>query len=106
MFMLNDTYIHHTYICMYVGLEQYISGVILLEETLYQNADDATPFVEVLKKKGIIPGIKVYIYLNLLLTSAYNVEFIVVVTIICIYYYFFFSLPYTTLYFYFFSSFI
>eukprot|EP01039_Chlorochromonas_danica_P007619 gene7619-8421_t len=41
------------------GLEQYISGVILFEETLYQKADDGTPFVDILKAKGIIPGIKV-----------------------------------------------
>lgn len=36
-----------------------ISGVILFHETLYQKADDGTPFVELLQKKGIIPGIKV-----------------------------------------------
>ncbi|XP_070136950.1 fructose-bisphosphate aldolase isoform X3 [Drosophila bipectinata] len=36
-----------------------ISGVILFHETLYQKTDDGTPFPEVLKKKGIIPGIKV-----------------------------------------------
>jgi fructose-bisphosphate aldolase class I len=42
-----------------IGLENYISGVILYEETLYQKADDGTPFVDVLKSKGIIPGIKV-----------------------------------------------
>lgn len=36
-----------------------ISGVILFHETLYQKADDGTPFVELLKKNGIIPGIKV-----------------------------------------------
>ncbi|CAD6991372.1 unnamed protein product [Ceratitis capitata] len=36
-----------------------ISGVILFHETLYQKADDGTPFVELLKKRGIIPGIKV-----------------------------------------------
>lgn len=41
------------------GIEQYISGVILFEETLYQKADDGTPFVDILKSKGIIPGIKV-----------------------------------------------
>jgi len=41
------------------GFENYISGVILFEETLYQNAADGTPFVEILKKKGVIPGIKV-----------------------------------------------
>ena len=38
---------------------QYISGVILYEETLYQKADDGTPFVKILKDKGIVPGIKV-----------------------------------------------
>jgi len=41
------------------GIEQYISGVILFEETLYQNAADGTPFVQILRSKGIIPGIKV-----------------------------------------------
>ena len=41
------------------GIEEYISGVILFEETLYQNADDGTPFVELMKSKGILPGIKV-----------------------------------------------
>lgn len=40
-------------------LTQNISGVILFHETLYQKADDGTPFVELLKKRGIIPGIKV-----------------------------------------------
>jgi len=38
---------------------QHISGVILFEETLGQKTDDGTPFPELLKKKGIIPGIKV-----------------------------------------------
>lgn len=41
------------------GLGEYISGVILYEETLYQKAKDGTPFPEVLKKQGIMPGIKV-----------------------------------------------
>jgi len=41
------------------SLANYISGVILFHETLYQKADDGTPFVELLKSKGIIPGIKV-----------------------------------------------
>lgn len=41
------------------GIENYISGVILYEETLYQKADDGTAFVDILKSKGIIPGIKV-----------------------------------------------
>ena len=40
-------------------VEKYISGVILFEETLYQKTDDGTPFVDILKAKGIIPGIKV-----------------------------------------------
>jgi fructose-bisphosphate aldolase class I len=41
------------------GLGQYISGVILYDETLRQKASDGTPFAEVLNKAGIIPGIKV-----------------------------------------------
>nr|XP_027195116.1 fructose-bisphosphate aldolase-like isoform X1 [Dermatophagoides pteronyssinus] len=41
------------------GLEQYISGVILFDETVYQKDDKGVPFPELLKKKGIIPGIKV-----------------------------------------------
>ena len=40
-------------------LGDYISGVILFHETLYQKADDGTPFPELLKQRGIIPGIKV-----------------------------------------------
>lgn len=36
-----------------------VSGVILFHETLYQKAADGTPFVDLLKKKNIIPGIKV-----------------------------------------------
>lgn len=41
------------------GIEQFISGVILYDETIRQKAPDGTPFPEVLAKKGIIPGIKV-----------------------------------------------
>jgi fructose-bisphosphate aldolase class I len=41
------------------ALSNNISGVILFHETVYQKADDGTPFVELLKKKNIIPGIKV-----------------------------------------------
>jgi len=37
----------------------YISGVILFHETLYQKADDGTPFVKLIQERGIIPGIKV-----------------------------------------------
>jgi len=36
-----------------------ISGVILFHDTLYQKADDGTPFIELIKERGIIPGIKV-----------------------------------------------
>ncbi len=41
------------------SIEQYISGVILHDETIKQKASDGTPFAEVLSKKGILPGIKV-----------------------------------------------
>ena len=41
------------------GVGEFISGVILFDETLRQKALNGTPFVEVLKKQGIIPGIKV-----------------------------------------------
>jgi fructose-bisphosphate aldolase, class I len=40
-------------------LDQYVSGVILFDETLRQSTRDGTNFAEYLKKKGIIPGIKV-----------------------------------------------
>ncbi len=40
-------------------IEEYLSGVILYQETLTQDADDGVPFVEELLKRGIIPGIKV-----------------------------------------------
>ncbi|XP_062516536.1 fructose-bisphosphate aldolase A-like [Corticium candelabrum] len=36
-----------------------IGGVILFEETLYQKSDDGTPFVDLIRKAGIVPGIKV-----------------------------------------------
>jgi fructose-bisphosphate aldolase, class I len=41
------------------GVEDYISGVILLDETIRQSASDGTPSAELLDSKGIIPGIKV-----------------------------------------------
>src|SRR2546423_1592393 len=41
------------------NLGQYISGVILYDETLRQKSADGTPFVELLQKSGILPGIKV-----------------------------------------------
>jgi fructose-bisphosphate aldolase class 1 len=40
-------------------IEDYISGVIFYEETLYQKTKDGKPFVDVLKEKGIVIGIKV-----------------------------------------------
>ena len=36
-----------------------ISGVIMFEETLYQKAVDGTPFVDLIKAAGAVPGIKV-----------------------------------------------
>ena len=41
------------------GAEEFISGVILFDETIRQSASDGTPFPELLKSRGIIPGIKV-----------------------------------------------
>jgi fructose-bisphosphate aldolase class I len=41
------------------GLSQYISGVILYDETLRQKGVSGAPFVELLEKNGILPGIKV-----------------------------------------------
>ena len=41
------------------GIEDYISGVILFEETLGQTDSKGNPFPDVLKERGIIPGIKV-----------------------------------------------
>lgn len=41
------------------GLGAYVSGAIVYEETLFHKTDDGTPFTEVLKKEGIITGIKV-----------------------------------------------
>ncbi len=41
------------------GVAQWISGVILYDETLRQKTRDGVPFPEYLSKLGIIPGIKV-----------------------------------------------
>ena len=41
------------------GAEEYISGVILYDETIRQKSAGGTPFPELLTSKGIIPGIKV-----------------------------------------------
>ena len=40
-------------------IEKYICGVILFEETLHQKSNNSILFPEVLRKKGIVPGIKV-----------------------------------------------
>jgi fructose-bisphosphate aldolase class I len=40
-------------------MKKYISGVILYDETIRQKAKDGTPLVEIIKKAGSIPGIKV-----------------------------------------------
>ena len=40
-------------------LSEHISGVILFDETIRQRATDGTPFPEMLRRQGIIPGIKV-----------------------------------------------
>jgi fructose-bisphosphate aldolase class I len=41
------------------GIEEFISGAILFDETIRQLASDRTPLIEILLKKDIIPGIKV-----------------------------------------------
>jgi fructose-bisphosphate aldolase class I len=41
------------------AMRQYISGVILYDETIWQNAKDGTPLVRLIEQAGSIPGIKV-----------------------------------------------
>ncbi len=41
------------------GVEEYISGVILFDETIRQSSSDGAPFPRLLESKGVIPGIKV-----------------------------------------------
>jgi fructose-bisphosphate aldolase class I len=41
------------------GVEEFISGVILYDETIRQSSADGTPFPQLLADRGIIPGIKV-----------------------------------------------
>jgi fructose-bisphosphate aldolase, class I len=41
------------------GAEEFISGVILYDETIRQSSTDGTPFPKLLESKGMIPGIKV-----------------------------------------------
>lgn len=41
------------------GNEEYISGVIMYDETFWQKSPSGKSFVEILEEKGIVPGIKV-----------------------------------------------
>ncbi len=41
------------------GAEEHISGVILYDETIRQDASDGQPFPELLRGRGMVPGIKV-----------------------------------------------
>src|SRR5216684_1449716 len=41
------------------AMSKYISGVILYDETIWQDAKDGTPLVKLIEQTGAIPGIKV-----------------------------------------------
>ena len=41
------------------AMSNYISGVILYDETIWQKAKDGTPLVKLIEQAGVIPGIKV-----------------------------------------------
>jgi fructose-bisphosphate aldolase class I len=41
------------------GIEDYVGGVILFDETLRQSTQDGIPFAKLLSDRGIMPGIKV-----------------------------------------------
>ncbi len=41
------------------AMTRHISGVILYDETIWQNAGDGTPLVKIIQQSGAIPGIKV-----------------------------------------------
>jgi fructose-bisphosphate aldolase, class I len=41
------------------AMTRYISGVILYDETIWQNAKDGTPLVKIIEQSGAVPGIKV-----------------------------------------------
>src|SRR5450432_4609858 len=41
------------------AMTRYISGVILYDETIWQDAKDGTPLVKIIEQSGAIPGIKV-----------------------------------------------
>src|SRR3972149_4971754 len=40
------------------GMSEFISGVILYDETIRQGSADGTPFTKVLERQGIVPGVK------------------------------------------------
>ena len=41
------------------AMSNHVSGVILYDETIWQNAKDGTPLVKLIEQAGSIPGIKV-----------------------------------------------
>jgi fructose-bisphosphate aldolase class I len=41
------------------AMSNYISGIILYDETIWQKAKDGTPLVKLIEQAGVIPGIKV-----------------------------------------------
>jgi fructose-bisphosphate aldolase class I len=41
------------------GAAEFVSGVIMYDETIRQKSSDGTPLAEALKVQGILPGIKV-----------------------------------------------
>jgi len=41
------------------AMSKYVSGVILYDETIWQDAKDGTPLVKLIEQAGSIPGIKV-----------------------------------------------
>src|SRR5574340_872152 len=41
------------------GIERYVGGIILFDETLRQSTRDGVPFAKLLADRGIVPGIKV-----------------------------------------------
>jgi fructose-bisphosphate aldolase, class I len=41
------------------AMSKYISGVILYDETIWQNAKDGTPLIKLIERSGAVPGIKV-----------------------------------------------
>src|SRR6187397_1809550 len=41
------------------AMSKYVSGVIVYDETIWQNAKDGTPLIKLIEQSGAIPGIKV-----------------------------------------------